>query len=446
MRRSSRLRILDLWMNGERVGRWTVHRGEHLLRYTEEWLASRHRRPLSLSMPLRPSDEPYRTSVVQPFFDNLLPDSDEIRRRLMARFGTSSTSAFDLLEEVGRDCVGAVQLLAPDAPPPDVRTIKGHRVTSSKIAEHLSKVRSPSMGAQDVDDFRISLPGAQEKTAFLRYQRSWWVPEGPTPTTHIFKLPMIASDARGPDFTTSVENEWLCAQLLPRFGVPCARCEIRTFKDQTVLVVERFDRVLSEDGAWIIRRPQEDLCQATQTPPGQKYESQGGPGLFQVMELLRGSTRATEDREDFFRTQFLFWLLCAIDGHAKNFSLFIEPEGRFVLTPRYDVLSAYPVLGRRQNQLSPHKVKMAMAVQGHDRHYRWREIRVDHWLETGRLCGLPASGRPLLEETLERVSSAISAVETALPNGFPTSVSDPIFEGLRDAAERARAALSRRPA
>lgn len=434
-------------MNGERVGTWTLQRGEHLFEYGESWLASGHRRPLSLSMPLRPPGEPYRTSVVQPFFDNLLPDSDEIRRRMMARFATSSTAAFDLLEEVGRDCVGAVQLLAPGSPPPGVRAIRGHRVTPAEIASVLGRVPSPSMGARDRDDFRISIAGAQEKTAFLRQGRTWWIPEGTTPSTHIFKLPMTASSTGGADFSSSVENEWLCAQLLPQFGVPCARCEILTFGDQRVLVVERFDRSPSVDGSWIIRRPQEDLCQVTQTPPGRKYESHGGPGILQIMELLRGSERASEDREDFFRTQFLFWLLCAIDGHAKNFSVFIEREGRFRLTPRYDVLSAYPVLGRRQDQLSPHKVKMAMAVHGENRHYRWKEIHADHWLETGRRCGLPESGRRVIEEVLEKIPAAIAAVEDKLPKGFPASVSAPILQGLAAAAAKMRAApaLARRP-
>jgi serine/threonine-protein kinase HipA len=434
-----------VWMNGERVGTWTLRRGEQLFHYAPEWLASPLRRPLSLSMPLRPPAEPYRTEVVQAWFDNLLPDSDEIRRRMMARFGTRTTDAFDLLEEAGRDCMGAVQLLPADARPPDVRLIRGHRVGPAQVASVLARVRSPSMGAQDPDTFRLSLAGAQEKTAFLRHAGAWWIPEGTTPTTHIFKLPILsgAGDPTAPDLSASVENEWLCAQLLTAFGMPCAPCELRTFGDERLLVVQRFDRVLSSDGTWIVRRPQEDLCQATGTSPGLKYESQGGPGIVQIMELLHGSTRAAADREEFFQTQFLFWLLCAIDGHAKNFSVFIEPEGRFRLTPRYDVLSAYPFLGRRQNQLAPQKVKLAMAVQGKNRHYRWKEIRLDHWLETGRRCGLPGAGRSAIEAVLTRAPAAVRAVEDRLPAKFPEAVSGPILEGLAAAVARARTALAR---
>src|SRR5262249_7143842 len=150
-----------------------------------------------------------------------------------------------------------------------------------------------------------------------------------------FKLPISHQGPLDVDLSASVENEWLCARLLRALSVPCAYCEIRAFAGQKILVVERFDRGSAGRGTWIVRRPQEDLCQATGTPAARKYESQGGPGIEAVMQLLQGSSAATADREDFFRTQLVYWLLCAIDGHAKNFSVFIEAGGRFRLTPRY---------------------------------------------------------------------------------------------------------------
>ena len=39
-------------------------------------------------------------------------------------------------------------------------------------------------------EFRISLAGAQEKTALLMHDGQWQRPIGATPTTHIFKLPV----------------------------------------------------------------------------------------------------------------------------------------------------------------------------------------------------------------------------------------------------------------
>jgi len=208
------------------------------------------------------------------------------------------------------------------------------------------------------------------------------------------------------------------------------------FGDQQVLVVERFDRRMSSDGSWIVRLPQEDLCQATGAPGDRKYEADGGPGIRTIMSLLLGSARADEDRRDFFKTQILYWLLCAIDGHAKNFSLFLESGGGYRLTPRYDVLSAFPVLGTSTRMLSPKKVKMAMAVEGKNRHYLWHSILGRHWEETAKRCGLGGAFGSLVAELLDRTPGVVDSVASRLPKGFPDSVASPILEGLRTSASR----------
>ena len=95
-------------MNGELVGEWTTLRtGTPLFRYTTAWSQSPRARALSLSMPIT-ADLEVRGTVVDNYFDNLLPENPAIRRRIRERFGTRSTQAFDLLEAIGRDCVGAV--------------------------------------------------------------------------------------------------------------------------------------------------------------------------------------------------------------------------------------------------------------------------------------------------------------------------------------------------
>jgi serine/threonine-protein kinase HipA len=127
-------------------------------------------------------------------------------------------------------------------------------------------------------------------------------------------------------------------------------------------------------------------------------------------------------------------MLCAIDGHAKNFSVFIEAGGRYRLTPLYDVLSAFPVLGRRAGKLSPDKVKMAMAVEGKNRHYVWTTIRRRHWEETARRCGLGAFWPRIVDELLERTPAALAAVRSELPANFPDPVADPILKGLAASA------------
>lgn len=435
MPRRPRAHALNAWMNGELVGQWRIDsRAEHEFRYAESWFAAEAVRPVSLSMPLRPPRQPYRGPLVRDFFDNLLPDNDDMRRRIQARFGTASIDAFDLLAEIGRDCVGAIQLLPEEAAAPDPKRMQGVALDDARVEQALAGVLAAPLGQRLGDDFRISLAGAQEKTAFLRHDGRWMRPSGATPTTHIFKLPIGKTEALGIDLSTSVENEWLCHVVLKEFGIPVAPCEVASFGAHRTLIVERFDRRLASDGTWVVRLPLEDLCQATGTPLARKYERDGGPGIETIMDLLLGSRAAGEDRLDFFRTQVVFWLLCAIDGHAKNFSMFIQPQGRYQLTPRYDVLSAYPVLGHGVGKLAVQKVRMAMAVAGMNRHYHWYEVRRHHWEEAAARCGLPIGD--LIDRLVEQAPAVADRVSAAIPAGFPPHVAEPILDGLVQSAGR----------
>lgn len=435
MGRARKSGSLALWMNGLRVGTWTVSsQGQHELRYDPQWVSSPRGRPVSLSMPLRQPEEPYRGAVVRDYFENLLPDNRLIRERMRARFGTRSAQAFELLAQVGRDCVGALQLLPEGQEPTALQSISGTPLSESQVAQLLRDIVVAGRHTDD-DAFRLSLAGAQEKTALLLQDGQWWLPSGATPTTHILKLPLGIAPG-GIDLSTSVQNEWLCTRLLAAYGVPVAQCHIARFEDQEILVVSRFDRQWAADNRWIVRIPQEDFAQFAGVSPELKYEADGGPGIRFILDALRGSTHAGTDRQDFFRTQVLFWMLAAIDGHAKNFSIFIEPRGRYRLTPRYDVLSAYPVLGRKHGQLDPKKIRMAMTVWGVNRHSRWSEIRRRHFEHTARDCGLGAQANRWIADIVEQTPGVLEAVARELPDGFPDSVAQPILDGVAAAAAR----------
>ncbi|MBD8526898.1 type II toxin-antitoxin system HipA family toxin [Pseudomarimonas arenosa] len=436
MARPRKRKVLGVWMNGLRVGRWSLEpTGEHVFAYAADWLARPEARPLSLSMPMR-SNAPYRSAVVESWFDNLLPDSRAIRQRIQSRFRAASLQAFDLLEEIGRDCVGAVQLLPEDREPEDMRQIRGEPLSESAIAALLRT--TTVAGAEDESsDFRISLAGAQEKTALLWHRGGWQRPLGATPSTHIFKLPMGRVGNFQGDLSTSVENEWLCSQLVAALGLPIAKTEIGKFEDQKALIVERFDRRPSADGSYWLRLPQEDLCQALDVPPALKYEADGGPGPVRIMDLLLGSQQAAEDRALFLKSLFVFWLLCATDGHAKNYSIAIEPEGRFRLTPLYDVISVWPLIGHGKNQLAVERAKMAMAAVSKNRHYHWIKIQTRHWQSTAAACGFaPEAMKRLIDQVLAEVEPAIDKVTTGLPADFPEHVAAAIFRGLRQAVRK----------
>ena len=445
MGRLGKSRALAVWMNGELVGEWRLPTsgGQEFL-YADSWLSSAAARPISLSFPLLPSRDPYRAGV-EAYFDNLLPDNRQIRERIQRRFHIGSIAAFDLLQEIGRDCVGALQLLPKGAEAPDVRRSTGEPLTANGVARLLTASLGTVFGQEaggDDEAFRISLAGAQEKTALLWHKGAWHRPTGATPTTHILKLP-IGVGPQGIDLSTSVENEWLCAQIVREYGIPVAPCRIETFGEHKTLVVERFDRRLAADGAWWLRLPQEDFCQATGTPPALKYENDGGPGIRAIMDLLLGAQNPAEDRLDFMRTQVVFWLLAAIDGHAKNFSVFLLPAGGYQLTPRYDILSAYPMLGHGRGKLSPQKVKMAMAVEGKNRRYLWDGIHARHWIETARRCGI-ADLETIIADIVSRTPAVIDRVQAAIPKGFPAAIAESILDGVRGSSGRLRTELSER--
>jgi serine/threonine-protein kinase HipA len=428
-------RTLAVWANGVRVGLWRLpSRGAMEFHYDDEWRAADEARPLSLSLPLTLDAHAHKGAAVEAYFDNLLPDSEPIRRRLQDRFHTASRGAFDLLAAIGRDCVGAVQLLPDDEAPADIRKIDARPLTTAALAHELTVATSAANPARDDSEFRISIAGAQEKTAFLKHHGRWSLPQGSTPTTHIFKLPLGLVGNRQADMRTSVENEWLCSRIVAAFGIPVASCDIAEFGAHKVLIVERFDRVLHSSGKYWLRLMQEDFCQATGTPWHRKYQSDGGPGVTELARILRGSQESQRDLETLFRAQLLFFMLAATDGHAKNFSIRILPGGRFKLTPLYDVLSAWPIIGKRANEIPPEKVKLAMALPGQRPHYLIKSLQRRHFEALAKKLGLAAEADALIDEMVARIPTAIDTVTSALPRNFPSELFDRVVAGLRKSA------------
>ncbi|KVS73522.1 type II toxin-antitoxin system HipA family toxin [Burkholderia cepacia] len=437
MGRRTHTRALSIWTNGQRVGTWRIPaRGDMELLYDADWKQSAVGRPLSLSLPFGVGKAPLRGERVNHFFDNLLPDSDAIRRRLAARFGTATTEPFDLLAALGRDCIGAVQLLGEDDAPTGLNRIDGTPLSDDDVARVLDQASGVATAGGDEDDFRLSLAGAQEKTALLFHDGRWMRPHGATPTTHILKLPLGLVGNKRADLTASVENEWLCLAILRAYGLSVAQAEIVRFGAHKVLSVARFDRALHRDGGWLLRLPQEDFCQALGVPPHLKYESHGGPGVPDLAGLLRRSETSREDLDTLFAALIVFWMLAAPDGHAKNFSLRLLAGGRFRLTPLYDVMSIWPVEGDGANQWSWHKAKLAMAVHGKRKHYAMRDITRRHFSAMAEHCLLGDIATPIVERLVAMTPHVIESVAAALPPGFPARVAERILGGLRFAAQR----------
>lgn len=418
---------LHVLLNGRTVGELVRESGGGIrFTYDDSWLEWESALPISLSLPLQA--QTYKSDAVVHVLDNMLPDDREVRNRIAERLGAAGTSAFDLLSIIGRDCVGALQFLPPGTEvPQQPDTLPAQEVTESQIESMIADLARSPLGVKKSMEFRISIAGAHEKTALLRRNGKWFIPVGTTPTTHIVK-PQIGRLWGGFDFGDSVENEHLCLRILAKMGLPVPDTEIVDFGETRALVVQRFDRRWTSDGR-ILRIPQEDFCQVFSISPGQKYESDGGPGMVSILGQLRKSDAPRDDQVQFTKAQYVFWLIGATDGHAKNFSVSLRPGGSFRLTPFYDVISAQPHLD--DGHLRRKEYRLAMAV-GDSRHYRIFDICKRHFVETGSQAGIPSGTvEGALEEIRELAVSAMEQAANELPSDFPEELVNSVAHGMK---------------
>lgn len=396
--------------------------------YDDTWLKWPNAIPISLSLPLQ--HQAHIGTVVASVFDNMLPDADAIRSSIATRVGAAGVDAYSLLTKIGADCVGALQFMAPEVAAKVTGKIEGIPLDEAQIENLLTTLHQSHLGIQGDDGFRISIAGAQEKTALLYHDGKWQKPIGTTPTTHIFK-PQIGL-VRHPDgivdLTNSVENEYYCLQLLCAFGLNVAQATMEQFGETKVLVVERFDRIKTADQR-LIRLPQEDFCQALKVPPTQKYQNRGGPSAVQILKTLRGSDNRVADQMGFFKSQILFWLIGATDGHGKNFSIHLKPRGGFAIAPFYDVLTAQPHVDAAQIR---HKdFTLAMSV-GKSRHYKIESITGRHFLETAKEADLsPSAARAVIEQVADDFEGPLQQLQEVLPADFPMKIHTSVSHGLR---------------
>ncbi|WP_256584214.1 HipA N-terminal domain-containing protein, partial [Pseudomonas sp. GW460-13] len=84
-----------------------------------------------------------RGEKVRSYFDNLLPDSLTIRQRIARRFQARTTEAFDLLAQIGRDCVGALQILPDETVPAGVQRVEAQPLSEREVAQILRATVAP---------------------------------------------------------------------------------------------------------------------------------------------------------------------------------------------------------------------------------------------------------------------------------------------------------------
>ncbi|EOA3258962.1 autotransporter outer membrane beta-barrel domain-containing protein [Escherichia coli] len=242
--------------------------------------------------------------------------------------------------------------------------------------------------------------------------------------TYLIKLPI--GEIRQPnatlDLSQSVDNEYYCLLLAKELGLNVPDAEIIKAGNVRALAVERFDRRWNAERTVLLRLPQEDMCQTFGLPSSVKYESDGGPGIARIMAFLMGSSEALKDRYDFMKFQVFQWLIGATDGHAKNFSVFIQAGGSYRLTPFYDIISAFPVLGGTGIHISDLKLAMGLNAS------KGKKTAIDkiyprHFLATAKVLRFPeVQMHEILSDFARMIPAALDNVKTSLPTDFPENV------------------------
>lgn len=333
----------------------------------------------------------YTGDRVENWLSGLLPDRGEVLTRWRARYGVKRQDPYALLWHVGEDVAGAARFVRPDRlgltdrdsePLPD--EVIGARITTLSA--------DAAAWAPSANSGQFSLAGAQAKFALARTEDGWVEPAGSRPTTHIFKpaIPLM------PDQDL---NEHLSMRLAGAVGLPVAPTELMEFAGARVLVVTRFDRYTGGDGTWQ-RVHQEDAVQALGLSPALKYEQHQGPGIRDVVGLLRrhvSGGHAQDDIATFLDAIAFNWLTVGTDAHARNYAL-MHHGPHIRLAPLYDLNSFLTYAAGRPTSL-------AMQIGFTERDPT--RIAARDWEELARDCNVDA------DKTIDRIRTMAGRLLTA---------------------------------
>ena len=377
--------------------------------YADSYRTSPKATPLSRAMPLTVRSHP--DAVISPWLWGLLPDNDDVLARWARQFQVSRTPFSLLGTRIGEDCAGAVRF-CPDSEVDRLISRAGQVewLDEAGVAARIRDLRTdPTAWLGTGFTGQFSLAGAQAKTALHWDGSRWGVPIGSKATTHILK-PAV----RG--FDDHELNEHICLEAARRVGMAAARTRVERFADESVVVVERYDRLVTRHDLGheltISRVHQEDLCQSLAVPPWRKYQNEGGPGALDIIALLRREIpprAAVAAAQSFVDALIWNWVIAGTDAHAKNYSLLLS-GGDVRLAPLYDIASALPYGAHER------KLRMAMKIGGE---YDLWAVR-DRWAKAAAEWDLDP----------EQLRARVLEVIRAAPEAFSNSAADAAVTAL----------------
>jgi serine/threonine-protein kinase HipA len=396
-------RHLNVWLHGIHIARLSEPSRFRLrMDFTAEALDvfGEGSRVLSLSLPI--SSKPVidgkgsNRRVVAAFIEGLLPEGN-LRQHIAAEARVPVTDMMGLLQQVGAECAGAVQVLAEG-----VETGCGHvrELTEIEVTRLITDL--PTYHLPDGATPQASLAGIQDKVLLVALpDGAWGWPEAGAASTHIIK-----PEPLGSALPNLIQSENWAMRVARHAHIAAAESHLAYFDKREAIVVTRYDRTSSGE-----RLHQEDFCQALGLDPQAKYESRAE--FERDGSRLRRLARAAAARSrepDTFRTALLKAVTFNVvigngDAHSKNYSLLIDRSGSVSLAPIYDVA---PVM-----YLDPRYKSTAHVINGRT---NIDEVDIDDLASEAASWGMSLRrARATLESTMERVRTSID--EIALPLG-----------------------------
>ena len=319
-------------------------------------------RILSLSLPIQ--NEPFDNKKCRGFFNGLLPESEHTRIAIGKKYGINPKNDFSILRAIGYDCAGAVSFFdSSDKQTPSKYLQETYEIDYTPLSEDalekfINELPQKPL-ATGVEDMRLSLAGAQDKTSVIVVDGQIGIPKSNVPTSHILK-PAINR------FNETIENEFICIKTAEKLGIKVPDVKIGYANKTKYFLIQRYDREIINNK--IKRIHQEDFCQASNIPSAYKYQAEGGVDFKRCFEILRTASQPAVSINRFIQLVIFNYLIGNNYAHGKNFSILHYDTGEIKFAPAYDILCSqvYPELSN----------KMAMKIGGH---YKHDEISLRHF-------------------------------------------------------------------
>lgn len=308
---------LDVHLYGERIGT-LFPAGDNDYRFAYDLDMIDRLGPgkglLSHSLPVRP--QPFSAEATRAYVEGLLPEGMR-RHRIGRELGIDPRDGYLMLEELGRDCPGAVTFLPQGQPLEPRLPDEIAWLSEEELAELVRRPPPAYFSEERPQRMRATLPGVRHKLSLIRDEENdrWGWPEAGAPSTHVVK-------PETGEFPEYLANEMFCLEVARRVGLPVAEATVEEVGGRPCIVSRRYDRVVRGTGGGAGRLHAESFVQALGIPPGGEEGTPEGeaPDFAEVAGLLN----AVGDRDEL--GNLVTAALCGYmfgdgDMHGRNFAL-----------------------------------------------------------------------------------------------------------------------------